>query len=146
MAVHDIHMEEGGAPSHSLLGILGQAGEISRQYGRRYLDQDQTSLASIWSNFSTGAGRAVCALRDALRLAEALDARPYFFVGEILAALQLGFTELHGFEKARLFFQIAGNRFLRQLRRLLGVEMYFHGQRLEVDNSACQAWAGGAPP
>jgi hypothetical protein len=47
MPIHHVNMEEGGATSHRLIGILGQAGEISRQYGRRYLDQDKTSLASI---------------------------------------------------------------------------------------------------
>ena len=41
MAVHHVHVEEGGATSHRRIGILGQAGEISRQYGRRYLDQDK---------------------------------------------------------------------------------------------------------
>jgi hypothetical protein len=75
-----------------------------------------------------------------------LDATPYFFVGEVLAALQLGFAELHGFEKAGLFFQILADRFLRQRIRvsssvagqlrqfggLLGVEMYFRGLRSEV--------------
>jgi hypothetical protein len=47
MPIHHVNMEEGGPTSHRLIGILGQAGEISRQYGRRYLDQDKTSLASI---------------------------------------------------------------------------------------------------
>lgn len=75
-----------------------------------------------------------------------LDATPYFFVGEVLAALQLGFADLHGFEKVGLFFQILADRFLRQririsssvagqLRqfvRLLGVEMYCHGLKLGV--------------
>ena len=55
VAVHDIHMEQGGATSHRLVGILGQTGEIGRQYGRRYFDQDNTSLASTGSNFITGA-------------------------------------------------------------------------------------------
>ncbi len=47
MPIHNIDMEEGRSTSHRLIGILGQTGEISRQYGRRYLDQDKTSLASI---------------------------------------------------------------------------------------------------
>src|SRR5664279_1583 len=65
VAIHDIHMEQGGATSHRLVGILGQAGEISRQYGRRYLDQDKTSLRRIWSNFSTGAGPVLTAMNRA---------------------------------------------------------------------------------
>src|ERR1019366_291492 len=91
-------------------------------------------------------GRPYARWRVPLRLEEALDARPHFFLCELVAAFQLGFTELHGFNKAGLFFQIPANRFLRQPIRispsfagelcqfgdLLGVEMYFHGQRLEV--------------
>src|ERR1019366_187224 len=67
MAIHDIHMEEGGAPSHRFIGILGQAGEISRQYGRRYLDQDKTSLRRISSDFSTGGGPTVCPLACSIK-------------------------------------------------------------------------------
>src|ERR1019366_315456 len=63
-------------------------------------------------------GRPYARWRVPLRLEEALDARPYFFVGEVLAAFQLGFTELHGFNKAGLFFQIPANRFLRQRIRI----------------------------
>ncbi len=47
VAVHHIDMEEGGATSHRGIGIFSQAGEIGRQNGRRYLDQDKASLASI---------------------------------------------------------------------------------------------------
>ena len=44
VTVHDINMEEGRTASHRGIGIFCQAGEISRQNGRRYLNQNTTSL------------------------------------------------------------------------------------------------------
>jgi len=40
VTVHHIHMEQGGATSHRSVGILSQAGEIGRQNGRRYFNQN----------------------------------------------------------------------------------------------------------
>ena len=40
MAIHYVNMEQGRASSYGRVGVFSQAGEIGRQYGRRYLDQE----------------------------------------------------------------------------------------------------------
>ena len=59
VTIHHIDMEQGGATSHRSVGILSQAGEIGRQNGRCYFNQNRLlSRRYFRDNFNMRCGLA----------------------------------------------------------------------------------------
>jgi len=100
----------------------------------------------------SSAARVDHGLPSASGLEKPVEPLPHLLVREILAALQGGFAQLDGFDKASSLCEIADYRLLRKRTRaaasmggqfrelvlLLRREMYFHKRQCKSATSTCQ--------